>query len=157
MVSSTSVGSIVAGLDGGGHDEAILQFAYGLAQDTGHSLRIVHAIRPQLPPPFAAQDASARSAVATLASRRRMTDMAHTAIAEQLAKTADGQPLPASITVEYGDPATLLLSTAGQQDVIVIGARGSRHARSPLLLGTVSQDVAVHANCPVILVPPPAD
>jgi nucleotide-binding universal stress UspA family protein len=38
--------------------------------------------------------------------------------------------------------------------LIVIGTCGT-NSRSPFLLGTVSQDVAVRATCPVLLIPTP--
>jgi nucleotide-binding universal stress UspA family protein len=54
--------------------------------------------------------------------------------------------------VRHGDPATVLLSAAQHANLIVIGTHGTGGG-SPLLLGTVSQDVAVHATCPVLLIP----
>jgi nucleotide-binding universal stress UspA family protein len=64
-------------------------------------------------------------------------------------------PLPTvEYSVRHGDPATVLLWAAQNADLIVVGTRGASH-RSALLLGTVSQDVAVHATCPVLLIPTP--
>ena len=36
---------------------------------------------------------------------------------------------------------------------IVVGTRSNGSHGSPLLLGTVSQDIAVHATCPILLIP----
>jgi nucleotide-binding universal stress UspA family protein len=45
-----------------------------------------------------------------------------------------------------------LLDSAADADLLVVGARGSGGFRG-LLLGSVSQQVAQHAPCPVVIVP----
>lgn len=49
-------------------------------------------------------------------------------------------------------PARGLLDAAQDADLIVVGARGMGGFRG-LLLGSVSQQVAQHAPCPVVIVP----
>ena len=49
-------------------------------------------------------------------------------------------------------PARGLLDSAGDADLLVVGARGMGGFRG-LLLGSVSQQVAQHAPCPVVIVP----
>jgi nucleotide-binding universal stress UspA family protein len=49
-------------------------------------------------------------------------------------------------------PARGLLGAAGDADLLVVGARGMGGFRG-LLLGSVSQQVAHHAPCPVVIVP----
>jgi nucleotide-binding universal stress UspA family protein len=56
--------------------------------------------------------------------------------------------------VRHGDPATVLLAAAQHADLLVIGAHRTGSG-SPFLLGAVSQDVAAHASCPVLLIPTP--
>jgi nucleotide-binding universal stress UspA family protein len=155
VVDDTPHGSVVAGVDRGDNDSAVLQVAYQLAVDTGRRLVVVHAIRPPVPARFASQDATAGSAAQAVAERRRAADLARVDIETLLTKIGDEAAAAALITIEYADPATLLLAAVQSGDLIVVGARGSHHARSPLLLGTVSQDVAVHSCCPVLLVPAP--
>ena len=60
------------------------------------------------------------------------------------------------ITVVDNDARDAILHAARavRADLIVIGTHGTGH-RSPFLLGTVSQDIAVHATCPVLLIPTP--
>ena len=53
-------------------------------------------------------------------------------------------------------PARALLERAGEADLLVVGSRG-RGGIAGLLLGSVSQEVAQHARCPVVIVPIPHD
>ena len=52
-----------------------------------------------------------------------------------------------------GAAAGALLEVAKGADMIVVGSRG-RGGFAGLLLGSVSQQVAQHAQCPVVVVPP---
>ncbi|HEY6016712.1 MAG TPA: universal stress protein, partial [Gaiellaceae bacterium] len=54
--------------------------------------------------------------------------------------------------VVAGPPVRALLEAARDADLLVVGSRG-RHGFPGLLLGSVSQQVANHAACPVVIVP----
>jgi nucleotide-binding universal stress UspA family protein len=64
-------------------------------------------------------------------------------------------PRPPGVKVEAinGIPAEALLSAAADADMVVVGSRGSG-GFSRLLLGSVSTQVAHHATCPVVVIPP---
>ncbi len=146
-------GTIVVGMDRDGpHDSVVLAAALDQARHTGSAVRVVHAIAPDTHavPVDAVTSHSGVTAQhahknAILADLRRHVD-ADTAAA--------GPHLAVDYSVRHGDPATILLWAAQHADLIVVGTRGTGHG-SPLLLGTVSQDVAVHATCPVLLIPTP--
>lgn len=53
--------------------------------------------------------------------------------------------------VEEGPPAQCLIETAKGADLLVVGSRG-RGGFTGLLLGSVSQQCAHHAPCPVVIV-----
>ena len=52
-----------------------------------------------------------------------------------------------------GSPSATLVEAAEGADLLVVGSRG-RGGFSGLLLGSVSQQCAHHAPCPVVIVPP---
>ena len=54
--------------------------------------------------------------------------------------------------VREGQPADVLLDEARQAEMLVIGSRGLGGFRG-MLLGSVSQQCAQHAPCPVVIVP----
>lgn len=65
-----------------------------------------------------------------------------------------GGPHPEPVTVQAvnGVPAEALLGAAADADVVVVGARGTG-GFARLRMGSVSDQVAHHAHCPVVIVP----
>jgi nucleotide-binding universal stress UspA family protein len=68
------------------------------------------------------------------------------------AADSSGLPAPISRVLVMGHPTATLLAQAQGADLIVVGSRGLGGFRG-LLLGSVSQQVAHHATCPVVIVP----
>ena len=64
-------------------------------------------------------------------------------------------PHPESVTVTavHGFPVEELIKAAGDADMIVLGSRGAG-GFTRLLMGSVAGQVAQHAHCPVLIVPP---
>jgi nucleotide-binding universal stress UspA family protein len=54
--------------------------------------------------------------------------------------------------VREGQPAEVLVEAAEDADLLVVGSRGLGGFRG-LLLGSVGQQCAHHARCPVVIVP----
>jgi len=54
-----------------------------------------------------------------------------------------------------GDAAQRLVEASTRADLLVVGSRG-RSGIASLVLGSVSQHCAQHAECPVVIVPPGA-
>ena len=74
-------------------------------------------------------------------------------ILEQCKKIAARNNISIKTTSELGDPAKIIIKLAKSNDfdLIVMGSRG-RSAFKELLLGSVTQKVAHHAKCPVMVV-----
>ena len=64
-------------------------------------------------------------------------------------------PRPESVTVKAvnGFPVEELIGVSKDADVIVLGSRGAG-GFTRLMMGSVAGQVAQHAHCPVLIVPP---
>jgi nucleotide-binding universal stress UspA family protein len=62
----------------------------------------------------------------------------------------DDHPNVGTVVVR-GRPAQVLISAAQGADLLVVGSRG-HGALAGMLLGSVSEDVAAHAPCPVVVI-----
>lgn len=58
--------------------------------------------------------------------------------------------------VREGQPAEVLVEEARDAELLVVGSRGLGGFRG-LMLGSVGQQCAHHARCPVVIVPKPPD
>jgi nucleotide-binding universal stress UspA family protein len=85
-----------------------------------------------------------------------LRDKAQKAAEEAVAaiKTKLGDAAPESVTVKavLGQPAEQMLEAAKDADHLILGRRGTG-GFSRLTLGSVSSQVAHHADCPVTIVP----
>jgi nucleotide-binding universal stress UspA family protein len=64
-------------------------------------------------------------------------------------------PHPDSVTVKavHGFPVEELVNASRDADMIVVGSRGAG-GFARLMMGSVADQVARHAHCPVLIVPP---
>jgi nucleotide-binding universal stress UspA family protein len=143
------MGGIVVGVDGSEASKAALRFALEEARLRQSSLRVIyawkHAVgglythptgapgrRPPSPPKSRAQKEQEwlRGFVRTVVPR---------ADVEMTESAVEGDPVPA------------LLEAAKEAELLVVGSRG-QGGFAGLLLGSVSQQCAQHAPCPVVIV-----
>ena len=68
------------------------------------------------------------------------------------ATTAVDERAEFDIEIRFGDPADVLVATAGRLDLLVMGSRHGGSQR-PVALGSVSRGVAERSPCPVVIVP----
>jgi nucleotide-binding universal stress UspA family protein len=141
------VGSIVVGVDGSDSSRAALHWAHDEAAHHGASLTVVTAWHlPTLPmsPPFGAIPAEGydvqpkRNALAVLEALVAGLEAREPAVDVR------------SVIVE-GNPAKVLIERSAECDLLVVGSRGLE-GFSGMLLGSVSQHVVAHAECPVVVV-----
>lgn len=134
---------ILVGTDGTAASHAAVQWAAREAQRRSLPLRIVHA--------FDWQWEAARYDAGTeyIDVARQLAD------AVVAAARVEAKAVAPSVLIELdtliGNPAPLLLAAAEHAELLVVGSRG-RGGFASLLLGSVSQRVATHAPCPVVVV-----
>ena len=138
---------VVVGIDGSPGAETALRFAAEEAALRGLQLRIVCAW--EAPAGTYVGEAFAPTADAFLEAEHHADDVLRTAL-ERL--TVDSAVETEALSVE-GHPATVLIEQARDAVLLVVGSRGRGTAAS-LLLGSVSQRLAHHAPCPLVIVPP---
>jgi nucleotide-binding universal stress UspA family protein len=137
---------IVVGVDGSKCSHSALRFALEEARIRQAKLRIVVAWHVPLaaygagwvpPPPNLAEDSEA-AAKDVLAEALQAV--------KESAGSVEIEPV-----VREGQPAQILIEEAAKAELLVVGSRGRGGFRD-LLLGSVSQQCAHHAHCPVVIV-----
>jgi nucleotide-binding universal stress UspA family protein len=137
---------IVVGVDGSVASNAALRWALDEARLCGVRLEAVHA--------FASPEVSTTSQALHLIE----TDFAPfraagAALVDRALSEAGAAAEPVEIerSVVEWPPAAALLDAAKEADLLVVGSRG-RGGFAGLLLGSVSEQCAHHAPCPVVIV-----
>ena len=74
---------------------------------------------------------------------------------DEVLRALGDAPRPVSVTVvaRNGFPTEEILNAAANADMVVVGSRGAGGFKQ-LLMGSVSSQVAHHAHCPVVVIPP---
>ncbi|MGW1893194.1 universal stress protein [Streptomyces sp. NPDC002004] len=144
MGTDASVPRVVVGVDGSPSSHAALRWAVRYAGQTGGTVEAVAAF--ELPASYGwsapAVDADFDEESATLALTEEL----------QQVLGSDGSARVRTYVVR-GNPAEVLINFSEGAEAVVVGSRG-RGGFARALLGSVSQHVAQHASCPVVIVRP---
>lgn len=144
------MGAIVVGVDNSDGAKAALRFALEEAKLRGARLRAVHAWH------FASLGAPAIEASAQPMFGVEFADLQRSVEASLEATLHEAIPDSGGVDVERrvveGTAAAALVQESRGADLLVVGSRGLGGFRG-LLLGSVGQQVAHHAACPVVIVP----
>jgi nucleotide-binding universal stress UspA family protein len=143
--------TIVVGVDGSASARAALRFAFEEARIRGARLRVVAAWHVPLTVYEGAYVPMDPSLGEELETNTREAVESALADAGDVAADVDFDTI-----VREGQAATVLLEEAEHADLLVLGSRGLGGFRG-LLLGSVSQQCAHHASCPVVIVPHPRE
>ena len=137
-------GRIVVGVDGSDGSTAALRWALDEARLRDAKLRVVHAWK------YVSDKAGIAAAypVGYEEIERKAREVLTRSI-EQAGPAAEPR---VEAILAGGGAVTVLLETAKGADLLVVGSRG-RGGFAGLLLGSVSQQCAQHAPCPVVIVP----
>jgi nucleotide-binding universal stress UspA family protein len=134
-------GSVVVGVDGSASSELALRWALDEARRTHSPLHVVHALEVEVV--FSDEHQLGTGEAPT------SSDPVITSAMDLVRMTApEVQATGHSVT---GPAPTTLIAASRVAGTVVVGAH-ARGAIPAALLGSVSQDVAVHAHCPVVVV-----
>jgi nucleotide-binding universal stress UspA family protein len=134
---------IVVGVDGSDGSRNALAWALAEARLRGVNVHAVHV--------WSSPSVGAAPLAPPLIDFEQLEDEARTLLDDVIAQ-ADAREVVVHKHVYEGYPSRCLLDAAGEADLVVVGSRG-RGGFAGLLLGSVSQQVAHHASCPVVVVP----
>ena len=140
---------IVVGIDGSEASSEALRFALGEARLRQTTLEVVHAwVLPHIALSAAGYVPQVDSVLLgeMKQAAEQLLDSALAAVEEE---TEDVRIVR---SVVEGTPAKALVRAAADADLLVVGSRGLG-GFAGLLLGSVSQQCAHHAPCPVVIVP----
>jgi nucleotide-binding universal stress UspA family protein len=142
-------GRVIVGVDGSPSSAAALDWAIAAGAARGAVVEVIHAWEPPLLFGSVAGVAGYEVADVEDAGDRLLREMV-----ERATEAAGAAPPAVERTVATGGAASSLLDAAKAADVLVVGRRGIG-GFGRLLLGSVSDHVARHAPCPVVVVPAP--
>jgi nucleotide-binding universal stress UspA family protein len=146
------MGVIIVGVDHSAGAEEALRFAFDEAQLRRATLRAVHAWQ------FGYIGApSLEGAVSVLGAELDEHRSAAEAVLDAMVREAipDAGDVEIERRVVEGAAAAVLVEESRGADLLVVGSRG-HGGFAQLLLGSVSQQCAHHAECPVVIVRPRA-
>jgi nucleotide-binding universal stress UspA family protein len=135
--------NILVGTDGSDGSRTAVRWAAREAERGGAQLRIVYA--------FDWEWHAARYTVGSefVDEARQHADAVIASAADEARTVAPAIHIKADALI--GNPVPQLLGSAADADLLVVGNRG-RGGFASLLLGSVSQRLALHAPCPVVVV-----
>jgi nucleotide-binding universal stress UspA family protein len=138
--------TIVVGVDGSPGAQVAVEFAAREAAAHGATLRMVTAW--EVPPTVLSSGGVAPDIY------QSFEDEARQMVSDAASRVAALEPsVPREERVVEGHAGNALIDEAESADLLVIGRRG-HGALTELLLGSISHQVADHAKCPVVIVPP---
>ena len=137
---------IVVGVDGSEGSVKALRIALEEARLRGSELKVVNTWHIS---PMAYGSGWAPAPI----DLQEYESSARAALDESLEKAgAAGSGVSVTPLVREGQPAEVLCAEARAADLLVVGSRGLGGFRG-LLLGSVSHQCALHAPCPLLIVP----
>lgn len=137
---------IVVGIDGSDAAKDALRWALDEARLREAEILAVHAWEP---PPTMPEPGPAPGfdLVSVLPQVQEAGERLVTTVVKEVA--GDAQVRVEPVTIE-GPPARVLVEAARDAEMLVVGSRG-RGGFASLLLGSVSQQLAHHAPCPLLI------
>lgn len=142
---------IIVGVDGSDHAKAALEWAVEEARLRGASLTAVYAYPPN-PADFYGYPGAvtADQLRAVMEESDRQAQKVLSDVLAGLGQRAEGLDIETD-SARGETPPRALVERSKDADLLVVGSRG-RGGLAGMLLGSVSQQTAQHAHCPVVIV-----
>ena len=134
-------GSVVVGVDGSPSSDLALRWAANEARRTRRRLHLIHALETELV-------ISDKLELGTKEEPAGGDPILGAALDLARAAHPEIEPTAHSVT---GFAPTTLITASGLADCVVVGSHG-RSGIPNALMGSVSEQVAIHARCPVVVV-----
>jgi nucleotide-binding universal stress UspA family protein len=149
------MGRIVVGVDGSDGSREALRWAAGEARSRGSSLEVLYTYeRGSVGSPYVYDETMGvevwQQAREEVEAATRHAAIRAQALVDGMVGELTGVEVEA-IAIESQHPAEALVERSRDADLLVVGSRG-RGGFKRLLLGSVSQQCAHHAECPVVIV-----
>ena len=147
---------IVVGIDGSSASRVALRWALSEARLRGAALRVVHSWTPPYGPPVMGIDPTIEPMLEPAYDPGLLETVragAESILDSELAELSDeSEGLEIDPVLVEGPAAEALVAQAENAQLLVVGSR-AHGGLTGLLLGSVSQHVAQHAPCPLVIVP----
>ena len=134
-------------MDGSDSSRAALLWAYEEAAHHDAAITVVSTWHPPampMTPPYGSLPPEGYVSQ----PQRDALDMLEKFVAELDARTP---AVDVRTQVEKGNPAEVLIARSKEADLMVVGSRGHGGFKG-MLLGSVSQHLVAHADCPVVVI-----
>lgn len=139
---------IIVGMDNSAHATKALDWAMREAGMRQATLTVISVI-PAMASPWTGNPLSVPDADEAVQHAKQAVEEA---VAKSASNTTGTQPSSVTVKVFTGFPAQSLVDAARDAELVVVGSRGSG-GFTTALLGSVSNQVAHHAACPIVIVP----
>ena len=141
---------IIIGVDGSEQSQAALGWALGQAELVGADLVLAHTWNPDS---YAtpAMAGAVPDMIQAGALNHEAEELAQAWLDDLVAATAARTTASVSGVLASGSPAGHILDLSAEATMVVVGNRGRGGLRSAVL-GSTSQQIAHHAQCPVVVV-----
>lgn len=140
---------IVVGVEGSGGATSALRWAIRQAPAYNSIVEVVTAYSPAYVPASPDFNYVPLDASTLKAEVARMQER----VVNSVLELVDGSEVEIVRTMTKGRPVDSLIEASKDADMLVVGSRGRGGFRG-LLLGSVSQQLAQHAACPLVIVRP---
>jgi len=141
---------IIVGVDGSEQSQAALGWAMGQAELVGADLVLAHTWNPDS---YAtpAMAGAVPDMIQAGALNHEAEELAQAWLDDLVAATATHTTASVSGVLASGSPAGHILDLSAEATMVVVGNRGRGGLRSAVL-GSTSQQIAHHSQCPVVVV-----